>query len=112
MKYDNIYFIGIGGIGMSAIARFCKIKGAQVSGYDRTPSGLTRALEEEGIAVAADGSLAGEGDEHHRQNGDDEDSRQQNKEGVQQDADHAFVAFVGNHVLAPFPRISTARSRG
>ena len=51
MKYDNIYFIGIGGIGMSAIARFCKIKGAQVSGYDRTPSGLTRALEEEGIAV-------------------------------------------------------------
>ena len=42
MKYGNIYFIGIGGIGMSAIARFCKTKGAQVSGYDRTPSELTR----------------------------------------------------------------------
>ena len=51
MDYKNIYFIGIGGIGMSAIARFCKFKGASVSGYDRTPSDLTHALEEEGIAV-------------------------------------------------------------
>lgn len=48
---NNIYFIGIGGIGMSAIARFCKFKGYAVSGYDRTPSELTKALEEEGIAV-------------------------------------------------------------
>lgn len=51
MKYNNIYFIGIGGIGMSAIARFCKFKGCIVSGYDRTPSDLTRQLESEGIAV-------------------------------------------------------------
>ena len=51
MKYQNIYFIGIGGIGMSAIARFCKFKGFRVSGYDRTPSDLTRQLEAEGIPV-------------------------------------------------------------
>ena len=49
--FDNIYLIGIGGIGMSAIARYYKFKGANVSGYDRTPSDLTRALESEGIAV-------------------------------------------------------------
>lgn len=51
MKYSNIYFIGIGGIGMSAIARFCKFKGGRVSGYDRTPSDITRALESEGIGI-------------------------------------------------------------
>ena len=51
MKYGNIYFIGIGGIGMSAIARFCKFKGLKVSGYDRTPSPLTASLEAEGIPV-------------------------------------------------------------
>ena len=50
-KYDSIYFIGIGGIGMSAIARYCKFKGLHVSGYDRTPSDLTRELEKEGIGV-------------------------------------------------------------
>lgn len=49
--YNNIYFIGIGGIGMSAIARYYKFKGYNVSGYDRTPSDLTRELENEGIAV-------------------------------------------------------------
>ena len=47
----NIYFIGIGGIGMSAIARYYKRKGYNVGGYDRTPSDLTHALEQEGIAV-------------------------------------------------------------
>ena len=50
-KYTDIYFIGIGGIGMSAIARFCKFKGYKVSGYDRTESELTRALVAEGIDV-------------------------------------------------------------
>lgn len=45
------YFIGIGGIGMSAIARYCKTKGHKVSGYDRTPSELTQALESEGISI-------------------------------------------------------------
>ena len=39
------YFIGIGGIGMSAIARYCLAKGYKVSGYDRTPSELTAELE-------------------------------------------------------------------
>ena len=47
----NIYFIGIGGIGMSAIARYYNAKGYKVSGYDKTPSPLTHALESEGIQV-------------------------------------------------------------
>ena len=47
----NVYFIGIGGIGMSAIARYFKRKGFEVSGYDRTPSELTSKLQEEGIGV-------------------------------------------------------------
>lgn len=50
-EYKHIYFIGIGGIGMSAIARYYKFKGYEVSGYDRTPSELTARLEAEGIAV-------------------------------------------------------------
>ena len=49
--YSNIYFIGIGGIGMSAIARYYNTRGMKVSGYDKTPSDLTRALESEGIDV-------------------------------------------------------------
>ncbi|MGM9786245.1 MAG: UDP-N-acetylmuramate--L-alanine ligase [Candidatus Cryptobacteroides sp.] len=49
--YKNIYFIGIGGIGMSAIARYYNVKGYKVSGYDKTPSSLTAELEAEGIAV-------------------------------------------------------------
>ena len=47
----NVYFIGIGGIGMSALARYYKFKGYNVVGYDRTPSDLTFALEAEGIDV-------------------------------------------------------------
>ena len=47
----NVYFIGIGGIGMSALARYYKFKGYNVAGYDRTPSDLTAQLEKEGIAV-------------------------------------------------------------
>ena len=49
--YKNIYFIGIGGIGMSAIARYYNVKGFKVSGYDKTPSPLTHALAAEGIDV-------------------------------------------------------------
>lgn len=49
--YDNYYFLGIGGIGMSAIARYFKHNGRNVSGYDRTPSPLTAKLEQEGIQV-------------------------------------------------------------
>jgi len=47
----DVYFIGIGGIGMSAIARYYNFKGLKVSGYDKTPSELTHALESEGIQV-------------------------------------------------------------
>ena len=51
MSMKNIYLIGIGGIGMSAIARYYHRKGYSVAGYDRTPSELTRKLEAEGIDV-------------------------------------------------------------
>lgn len=47
----RIYFVGIGGIGMSAIARFFNEKGVAVSGYDRTSTQLTRQLEAEGIRI-------------------------------------------------------------
>jgi UDP-N-acetylmuramate--alanine ligase len=47
----SIYFIGIGGIGMSALARYFNTQGVLVSGYDKTPTDLTKALEQEGIAI-------------------------------------------------------------
>jgi UDP-N-acetylmuramate--alanine ligase len=47
----KIYAIGIGGIGMSAIARYCQSRDVSVSGYDRTPTALTTKLEEEGIQI-------------------------------------------------------------
>ncbi|HMU47232.1 MAG TPA: UDP-N-acetylmuramate--L-alanine ligase [Chitinophagaceae bacterium] len=46
-----VYFIGIGGIGMSAIAKFFKAKGVKVSGYDKTPTKLTKELESGGIEI-------------------------------------------------------------
>jgi UDP-N-acetylmuramate--alanine ligase len=46
-----IYFIGIGGIGMSALARYFHSKGAKMSGYDKTPSSLTKELEQEGMKI-------------------------------------------------------------
>jgi UDP-N-acetylmuramate--alanine ligase len=49
--FNNIFFIGIGGIGMSAIARYFKMQGKNVSGYDLTPSPLTAQLISEGITV-------------------------------------------------------------
>ncbi len=51
MEYANIYFLGIGGIGMSALARYFLHEGRRVAGYDRTPSALTKALEAEGAAI-------------------------------------------------------------
>jgi len=48
---DNLYFIGIGGIGMSALARYFHVLGKQVSGYDKTSTPLTQTLEQEGIKV-------------------------------------------------------------
>lgn len=50
-QYDSVYFLGIGGIGMSAIARWFKHKGLRVSGYDRTPTPLTHELIEEGMEI-------------------------------------------------------------
>ena len=47
----NIYFIGIGGIGMSALARYFNTQGVKVSGYDKTPTPLTDDLKKEGIAI-------------------------------------------------------------
>ena len=47
----SVYFIGIGGIGMSALARYFKGRGARVSGYDKTETELTRQLAAEGIGV-------------------------------------------------------------
>ncbi len=50
-KYKNIYFIGIGGIGMSALARYFVRIGKNVSGYDKTESTLTHELQSEGIEI-------------------------------------------------------------
>jgi UDP-N-acetylmuramate--alanine ligase len=50
-KIHNAYFLGIGGIGMSALARWFQHEGMMVSGYDRTPSPLTDQLIVEGMTV-------------------------------------------------------------
>ena len=50
-NYENIYFLGIGGIGMSALARYFLHEGYRVAGYDLTATPLTRALESEGALV-------------------------------------------------------------
>jgi UDP-N-acetylmuramate--alanine ligase len=48
---QKVYFIGIGGIGMSALARYFHSKRIAVSGYDKTPTALTKELEQEGISI-------------------------------------------------------------
>ena len=48
MKNNNLYFVGAGGIGMANLVRYYLRHGADVGGYDRTPSELTSALEKEG----------------------------------------------------------------
>jgi UDP-N-acetylmuramate--alanine ligase len=50
-SYQHIYFIGIGGIGMSALARFFKFSGKVVGGYDKVETPLTQKLQSEGIEV-------------------------------------------------------------
>ncbi len=70
--YKNYYFIGIGGIGMSAIARYFKHQGFAVSGYDRAPSALTHALESEGIGVHYDDDV----------------------EAIPKDVEHTFVIYT------------------
>ena len=52
--YKNIFFVGIGGIGMSALARYFNQQGIAVSGYDKTPSPLTNKLQTEGIHILFD----------------------------------------------------------
>jgi UDP-N-acetylmuramate--alanine ligase len=69
-NYDSIYFLGIGGIGMSAQARWFMKKGLRVAGYDKTPTVLTQALQKEGVlihfedSVEAIPSFVKEGKEH------------------------------------------------
>ena len=53
----KIYFLGIGGIGMSALARYFLHEGCAVAGYDRTPTPLTARLESEGAAVNYEDSI-------------------------------------------------------
>jgi UDP-N-acetylmuramate--alanine ligase len=48
---STVYFLGVGGIGMSALARYFKLHGCAVSGYDKTKTPLTSALENEGVAI-------------------------------------------------------------
>jgi UDP-N-acetylmuramate--alanine ligase len=58
VKLNSVYFIGIGGIGMSAIARYFHSKGVGVSGYDKTPTPLTRELEATGIPIHYEENVA------------------------------------------------------
>ena len=53
----NVYFLGIGGIGMSALARYFKFTGRNVAGYDRTPTALTEAMRAEGIEIHFDDDI-------------------------------------------------------
>ena len=50
-QIHNVYFVGVGGIGMSAIARYFAVNGKEVAGYDKTPSAITHSLEEIGISI-------------------------------------------------------------
>ena len=52
--FDSLYFVGAGGIGMAALERYFLAKGKRVAGYDRTPSDLTHALEQEGVHIDYD----------------------------------------------------------
>ena len=54
---QRIFFLGIGGIGMSALARFFNLHGKNVCGYDKTRTTLTDELEKEGIAITFDDNL-------------------------------------------------------
>lgn len=56
-KKENIYFIGVGGIGMSALARYFVAKGNTVSGYDKTPSAITKNLEDLGVSIHFEDSV-------------------------------------------------------
>ena len=53
-EFDALYFVGAGGIGMAALERYFLALGKRVAGYDRTPSDLTHALEQEGVHIDYD----------------------------------------------------------
>ena len=53
-EFDSLYFVGAGGIGMAALERYFLAKGKRVAGYDRTPSDLTHALQQEGVHIDFD----------------------------------------------------------
>ena len=53
-EFDSLYFVGAGGIGMAALERYFLAQGKRIAGYDRTPSDLTAALEQEGVHIDFD----------------------------------------------------------
>ena len=55
---QSIYFVGIGGIGMSALARFALKKNRAVFGYDKTKTDLTATLEKEGAVITFEDSVS------------------------------------------------------
>lgn len=57
-QYDTVYFLGVGGIGMSALARWFNRQGMFVAGYDRTSTPLTKELEKEGIKIHFEDDVA------------------------------------------------------
>ncbi len=57
-SYKYVYLVGVGGIGMSALARYFNHQGFKVAGYDRTETELTRALASEGVDVHYDDSIS------------------------------------------------------
>lgn len=67
-QIHNVYFIGIGGIGMSALARYFKAIGKNVSGYDKTPTELTLDLGLLGIAIHYEDSIALIPKEYYQEN--------------------------------------------
>ena len=56
-KIHNIYFVGIGGIGMSALARYFHVNSINVAGYDKVVSPITKTLESSGIAICFDDEI-------------------------------------------------------
>lgn len=56
-EVKKVFFLGIGGIGMSALARYFNTHGAKVAGYDKTPTRLTAELESEGIKITFEDSI-------------------------------------------------------
>ena len=52
--FESLYFVGAGGIGMAALERYFLAQGKRIAGYDRTPSDLTHALQQEGVHIDFD----------------------------------------------------------